>query len=204
MSDVRDRWEHVHREHSEHEVSWFQQVPVVSLELIDACGLPSTVGVLDVGGGTSRLVDFLLERGYHDLTVLDVSQEALRQARQRVGADRDEVQWLQQDVTKFYPSRQWDVWHDRALFHFLTDPGQRARYREALARAVPSGGHVIIATFGMTGPERCSGQSVMRYDAEAMQTEFGDRYELVETRSERHETPSGAVQDFAYCRFRTR
>ena len=202
MSDLRDHWERVHRESSEYVVSWFQQIPVVSLELIDACGLPPTAGILDVGGGTSRVVDFLLERGYRDLTVLDVSQEALRTTRQRIGADRDEVQWLQQDIMEFDPSRQWHLWHDRAVFHFLTDPEQRTQYREALARAIPSGGHVIIATFALTGPERCSGQFVMRYDAEALQAEFGDRYELVETRSEQHETPSGSSQDFAYCLFR--
>ena len=201
MSDLRGHWERVHRGSSEYEVSWFQQVPAISLELIGACGLQPTAGILDVGGGTSRVVDSLLELGYHDITVLDVSQEALSTTRHRIGADRNEVQWLQQDVTEFDPSRQWDLWHDRAVFHFLTDPEERLQYREALAKAVPSGGHVIIATFAMTGPERCSGRFVMRYDTETMQAELGDRYELVETRSEQHVTPSGAEQDFTYCRF---
>jgi SAM-dependent methyltransferase len=202
VEDARGHWERIYREKQETEVSWYQRSPEVSLDLIDACSIPASAGIIDVGGGTSRLVDALLARRHTDLTVLDISQEALERTRRRLGSPAGDVKWLQQDVTCFRPTRTWDVWHDRAVFHFLVDPDHRVAYRNALGEAVKSGGYVIIATFALSGPERCSGQYVMRYDHETMQEELGAGYELIETRYEQHETPSGAVQDFTYCRFR--
>jgi len=202
VEDWRGHWERIYREKQDTEVSWYQRSPEVSLGLIDACGIESSAGIIDVGGGISTLVDALLARGHSDLTVLDISQEALKRTRQRMGSTGDDVQWLRQDVTDFSPGRRWDVWHDRAVFHFLVDDDRRRGYREALRDAAKPGGHVIIATFAMTGPERCSGQYVMRYDQETLQEELGAGYELVETKPEQHETPSGSVQDFTYCRFR--
>lgn len=202
MEDWRGPWERIYREQQDTEVSWYQRSLEVSLGLIEACGIAASAGIIDVGGGTSRLVDALLARGHSDLTVLDISQEALKRTRHRLGSTDDDVQWLRQDVTDFRPRRTWDLWHDWAVFHFLVDPDRRTGYREALREAVKPGGHVIIATFAMTGPERCSGQRVMRYDHETMQEELGSEYVLVETKPEQHETPSGSLQDFTYCRFR--
>jgi len=202
VEDWRGHWERIYREKQDTEVGWYQHSPEVSLGLIEACGATASAGIIDVGGGTSRLVDALLARKHTDLTVLDISEEALQRSRRRLGSTGDDVRWLRQDVTDFRPARTWDVWHDRAVFHFLVDPDRRMGYRKALQEAVKPGGHVIIATFAMTGPERCSGQHVMRYDDETLQEELGAGYELVETKSEQHETPSGSVQDFTYCRFR--
>jgi trans-aconitate methyltransferase len=202
VEDWRGHWERIYREKSDTEVSWYQSSPEVSLSLIEACCVTPRAAIIDVGGGTSGLVDALLAQGHSDLTVLDISQEALKRTRQRLGSTGDDIRWLQQDVTHFRPARTWDVWHDRAVFHFLVDPDRRMGYREALREAVKPGGQVIIATFAMTGPERCSGQYVMRYDHETMQEELGTGYELLETKPEQHETPSGSVQDFTYCRFR--
>ncbi len=178
-------------------VSWFQAEPAVSLELIEMTRVLPSSGVIDVGGGASVLVDRLVERGFSDLTVLDVSDVALSEARARLGATAA-VTWLHQDVLEFTPGRRFDLWHDRAVFHFLTDPTDRDRYGEVLRSAVAPGGHVLIATFAEDGPEKCSGLPVVRYSADALAGALGAGFAVTDTRREEHSTPRGVVQPFTW------
>lgn len=199
--DSRTHWDRVYTTRSAQEVSWYQPHAEQSLSLIEriAAGRPSRL--IDVGGGASTLVDDLLARGRFDVSVLDLSDAALKVARQRLGEQQARrVQWLVGDVTAVaLPANAFDIWHDRAVFHFLTEPAQRAAYVSQVRRAVRPGGHVIVAAFGPNGPLQCSGLPVMRYSADALYSEFGEAFELVEHSSEAHHTPGGAVQQFVYC-----
>ncbi len=198
----REHWEHVYAERSPLEVSWYQREPVLSLRLIDHCEPGPDTPIIDVGGGASTLVDHLLARGHTDITVLDLAQSALDAAAERLGDAGAGVHWEQADITAFEPSRHYGVWHDRAVFHFLVDPEDRARYRAAAEAALPAGAHLIIATFGPEGPEKCSGLPVARYDAPSLATELGSAFERLETRHETHQTPGGAEQAFGFHLFR--
>lgn len=200
--DIKAHWEHVCSGKKLTEVSWYQQHPQYSLELIKATGLDVSAHIIDTGGGASTLVDHLLDEGYQDLTVLDIAHGAIEQARTRLGARADKVTWLEQDITTFSPERAYDLWHDRAVFHFLTDQLERSSYVRILSRALKPGAHAIIASFGLDGPEKCSGLDVVRYSPEAISAVLGDNFELVETSTELHITPNAAVQDFVYCRFK--
>jgi len=172
----------------------------VSLQLIDEASPNRDAQIIDVGGGESTLIDDLLARGYHNLAVLDVSSTALAVAKERLGDKADKVDWLRGDVTTFaFARHQYDVWHDRAVFHFLTHPKDRAAYVGQVARAVTPGGHVIVATFGPEGPTKCSGLDVVRYGADALHDEFGSDFQLVKHLTELHRTPAGLVQQFTYC-----
>lgn len=197
----RQHWETVYREKPEDTVSWFQAHPSVSLELIHAHAAPGGA-LIDVGGGASRLVDHLLAEGYSDLTVLDIAETALDHARARLGAAAaSRVEWLVADVTAWRPARRYGLWHDRAVFHFLTEPAQRDAYREALAAGLAPGAYAIIASFGPDGPERCSGLLVRRYSPDSLAAELGPRFQLLESRVEEHLTPAGRVQRFQYSVF---
>ena len=179
-------------------MSWYQPDPAMSLALIDRLRVPKGAPIIDIGGGASLLVDRLLARGHTDLTVLDVSSTALEIARRRLG-DPTPVRWLHEDILTWQPDRRYALWHDRAVFHFLTDPADRHAYVERVMRSVRPGGHVIVATFAEDGPEKCSGLPVMRYQPETLHAEFGDAFLLVEHEKEAHHTPSGTVQQFVYC-----
>lgn len=200
--DRQAHWSHVYTSKDEQAVSWFEAVPQVSLDLIHANGIASDAAIIDIGGGASRLVDALLDQGFSDLTVLDVSAEALEKSKARLGAHGDTVQWIAADVTTWQPTRLYDVWHDRAALHFLTAPEERAAYVERLMRAVKPGSHVIIATFAPDGPERCSGLPVVRHDAASLSALLGPSFELIESRRHDHTTPAGVVQRFQFSRFR--
>ncbi len=157
-------------------------------------------GIIDVGGGASTLVDDLVANGYTDLTVLDLSAAALNAARKRLGAQESKVRWIEADITRVeLPANRYDIWHDRAVFHFLTDAADRAAYVQTVLRSVKPGGHVIVATFGEDGPLQCSGLPVMRYSADELHDQFGAAFQLLDHRREEHHTPSGAVQQFVYC-----
>ncbi len=200
--NAKSRWEHVYSSTDVTSVSWFQARCNTSLRLIRAAQLPVEARLIDVGGGASTLVDGLLEDGFVDLTVLDLSVAALRNARVRLGARGVTVKWLQGDITEIdLSSRSFDIWHDRAAFHFLTTPQARAAYLARMSGALKDGGSVIIATFGLDGPERCSGMPVCRYDAKALSQVLGEAFQLQETVLETHRTPAGAAQQFIYCRF---
>ncbi|NIM50884.1 MAG: methyltransferase domain-containing protein [Gemmatimonadales bacterium] len=199
---TKSHWERVYAAKSPWEVSWYQLHPTLSLRLIEMCELGPEAGIIDVGGGTSNLVDELLARGFADLALLDISERALDQNRARLGPKAQNVEWIAADVTAFEPPRRWHLWHDRAVFHFLTEAEDRAGYRRALNEAVLADGFVIVATFGLKGPKRCSGLDVVRYSAKSLAAELGPEYELVQAQDEAHKTPSGKTQAFTYCLFR--
>lgn len=200
MSDGREHWEAVYRRKAPGEVSWYRPHLERSLRFIDDAGLGKDAAILDVGGGASTLVDDLLVRGYRDLTVNDLSANAIAQARARIGGRAASVSWLVGDITTIeLPGHRFDFWHDRAVFHFLTDPGARARYVAAVRHAVKPNGHILVATFGPTGPERCSGLPVMRYDADGIHDQFGDEFRKIGSDQETHQTPWGVEQEFVYC-----
>jgi 2-polyprenyl-3-methyl-5-hydroxy-6-metoxy-1,4-benzoquinol methylase len=156
--------------------------------------------IIDVGGGESTLVDDLLLRGYTEITVLDISQAAINVTKSRLGLASEQVRWIAADITEVeLEPRAYDLWHDRAVFHFLTAPAQRTAYVRQVARSVRSGGHVIVSAFGPEGPMKCSGLEVMRYDAESLHGEFGARFHLIESFTELHHTPFGTLQQFLYC-----
>lgn len=182
-------------------MSWFQPRPEISLELIHASGVHKTDALIDVGGGASRLVDHLLAEGFTDISVLDISEFALDKDRARLGKAAARVHWIATDVTEWQPRRKYRLWHDRAVFHFLTDPADRAAYRSKLETALLPGGSVIIASFSPQGPERCSGLPVQRYSPETLAAELGSRFELREQRDEAHTTPAGKTQNFQYSMF---
>lgn len=184
------------------EVSWFEAEPTTSVEMLDRGGLAASDSIIDIGGGASRLVDVLAGRGHTDLAVLDVSRAALDTSRQRLGDDAT-VTWIHADLLTWEPPRTWSVWHDRAVFHFLTEPGDRRSYRDLLARAVDPGGLVVVGTFALDGPEYCSGLPVRRYDHEGLAAELGTELRVVATGRADHPTPGGAVQPFTWVALRT-
>ncbi|UWU69500.1 trans-aconitate 2-methyltransferase [Bradyrhizobium sp. NC92] len=202
MSDRSTHWDHVYATKGEAEVSWYQDSPAISLAMIRAAGSDRDTAIIDIGGGASRLVDALLQDGYRDVAVLDLSANALEAAKKRIGQAASTVDWIVADATTWHPARTYDVWHDRAAFHFLTDPRDRAAYVERLRSTVKPGGHVIIATFAPDGPEKCSGLPVQRHDSASLAAELGPDFELIETRSETHHTPWGSSQAFQFSRFK--
>lgn len=204
MSDRSSHWDSVYATKGEAEVSWFQDSPTVSLDLIRAAAPDHGAAVIDVGGGASRLVDALLQDGYRDVSVLDLSANALDAARKRIGAAAATVDWIVADATTWQPAKSYDVWHDRAAFHFLTDAGDRAAYVERLRSAVAPGGQIIIATFAPDGPEKCSGLPVQRHDSASLLAELGPEFALIETRRETHHTPWDSTQAFQFSRFQRR
>lgn len=199
--DRRDHWNRVFTSKSEQEVSWFEALPTVSLAMLDAARITPTMCVVDVGGGDSRLIDHLIRRGMDCLAVVDVSAAALDRARTRLGAAANAPTWITSDVTGEWTLKPMDVWHDRAVFHFLTDAEDRTRYLAHLKDTVKPGGTVIIATFALDGPERCSGLPVMRYSPESLAAALGDEFMLVQALHHIHQTPWGSRQRFQYSRF---
>jgi SAM-dependent methyltransferase len=197
----QSHWENVYASKSENEVSWFQENPAPSLALIAEIGAKPASAIVDVGGGASRLVDHLIEQGFHDVTVLDLSAAALEAAKARLGDRADKAHWRVADATSWELSRTYDVWHDRAAFHFLTDARDRDAYLARLRRALTIGGHAIIATFAPDGPEKCSGLPVERYDAARLAQTLGSGFKLLHSQRNEHATPWGAQQRFQFSVF---
>jgi SAM-dependent methyltransferase len=204
MTGARQHWQTVYTTKAATDVSWYQPVPHLSLELIALAAPDRTAGIIDVGGGTSALAGKLLSRGYDDVTVLDVSEAALARARERLDDEAHRVQWIVADVTQWAPNRRWNVWHDRAAFHFLTDTNGQDAYVSTLTRATAPGAAVIIATFALDGPEKCSGLPVQRYSPETLAARLGPDFALVSGTAESHVTPKGATQRFSYAVLRRR
>lgn len=197
---MKSHWERVYQTKKPDEVSWYRAHLDTSLELIEQAAVDHDAYIIDVGGGESTLVDDLLRRDYRNVAVLDLSTTALDVARARLGEEAIDVAWLCGDVTSFaFPPHRYDIWHDRAVFHFLTDPKDRQAYVQQVTHAVKPGGHVILATFGPEGPTQCSGLNIVRYAPESLHKEFGDTFQLLEHRTELHQTPTGAMQQFIYC-----
>lgn len=201
MTDRKNHWENIYSEKSPLEVSWYQKEPTLSLNLIQNCQLEKSRAIIDVGGGASLLVDKLLEQGYSKLAVLDISANALELAKQRLGAKADTVEWYASDITEFVAPHSFALWHDRAVFHFLTEAMDRQKYIAALKAALPSGGYVILAAFAIGGPTMCSGLNIVQYDAAKICHELGDDFELIEEGGETHLTPAGKEQLFGCFRF---
>jgi len=200
--DRKEHWEGVYAQKLPTEVSWYQLRPEKSLELIRDTGLGREAAVIDVGGGASTLIDCLLADGYRHLTVLDISVKALEKAKQRLGRRAQEIAWIEADVTQAnLPTASYEVWHDRAVFHFLTEPQDRKKYLDVLGQSLKPGGHVIMATFASDGPPRCSGLNVQRYSVEDLQRELGDRYRLIRSLAEVHKTPFETEKKFIYGHF---
>jgi len=196
----KEHWDRVYATRPTESVSWFQAHAEQSLRLIRGTGVPRSGAIIDVGGGASTLVDDLLTEGYSAVTVLDLSASALNVAKQRLGSRAARVEWIEASITEVdLPAHAYDVWHDRAVFHFLTDNAARQAYVAAVLRSVKPGGHVIVATFDADGPTQCSGLPVMRYSADELHAEFGAPFALLAHEKEEHRTPFGTVQKFIYC-----
>ncbi len=193
-------WEKIYTSKAPDQVSWYQVQPQLSLDLIRRTGVDKPAQIIDVGGGASALVNHLLADGFEHVSVLDISSTALAVAKSRLGPQANDVTWIDANITQAQlPPAHYDVWHDRAVFHFLTDPEDRRKYVEVATRAIKPGGHVIIASFATDGPMQCSGLDVMRYSPTALHHEFGEDFELIESRDETHNTPFGTQQKFVYC-----
>jgi 2-polyprenyl-3-methyl-5-hydroxy-6-metoxy-1,4-benzoquinol methylase len=198
--DVKTHWEKLYKTKAPEAVSWYLPHLETSLALIERTGAGPSSAIIDVGGGESTLADDLASRGYRNVTVLDISKTAIEVCKERVSASADRILWLVADVTRAkLDTAAYDVWHDRAVFHFLTSADQRIAYVRQVAHAVRPGGHVIVSTFGPEGPEKCSGLDVIRYDANSLHDQFGARFHLVESSQELHHTPMGVTQQFLYC-----
>lgn len=195
-------WQNVYTSKGENEVSWFQDSPTPSLELIDLAGVSEKSVIIDIGGGASRLVDALVDRGFEDVTVLDLSAAALETAKARLGGRSHQVRWIADDATLWRPDRIYDLWHDRAAFHFLTKPSDIDAYVARMNAATASGSRVIIGTFALDGPEKCSGLVVSRYNPASLAAILGKSFELVDERRHEHVTPWGASQRFQFSSFR--
>jgi 2-polyprenyl-3-methyl-5-hydroxy-6-metoxy-1,4-benzoquinol methylase len=203
MPRTREHWDQVYGTKLETEVSWYQSRPERSLDLIKLAA-PLKASILDVGGGASLLADELLSLGYSDVTVLDVSQAALDRSKSRLGRLADSVSWIAADITQWTPPRTWDVWHDRAVFHFLTETKDQDLYIATLKAGTKPGSVAVISTFALDGPERCSGLPVQRYNPVGLAARIGSEFDLVSEASESHKTPWGSTQNFAYAVLRRR
>jgi SAM-dependent methyltransferase len=203
LVDCRSHWKALFDVKASTEVSWYQSHLRLSLRLITRAGVPPDAKIIDVGGGDSSLVDDLLKRGFSAITVLDIASSAIKRAKERLGPAGSAVHWMETDIVNArLPRAYFDVWHDRAVFHFLIDENLRRKYRQQAAHALKANGHLILATFAADGPDRCSGLPTMRYSKEAIIQAFEQEFLFVECRYERHMTPKGAEQRFIYCRFR--
>jgi SAM-dependent methyltransferase len=196
--DPKQHWEEVYLKKAEQDVSWFQAEPGLSLELIQDAGIGKQESIVDVGAGASRLMDRLLAEGYSDLTAVDIAEAALQKSRARLGDAAARVLWFAADVTRWQPPQHYRLWHDRAVFHFLTEAADRAAYLKTLESALMPYGTAIIASFALDGPERCSGLPVQRYSSESLAAELGSGFRLMQHRSEAHTTPAGRLQLFQY------
>ena len=197
----KDHWERVYKKLSPNEVGWYQVFPERSLNLVNNTCAGTDCSIIDVGGGTSKLSENLLDQGYTKLTVLDISGNSINKAKSQLGVKSSRIIWIEADVSKHSFDEQYDIWHDRAVFHFLTEAEERKGYINSLNQALKLDGHLIIATFSLDAPPKCSGLSVVRYSPETLQNELGDNFKLVESFLENHLTPSGVTQDFIFCRF---
>lgn len=197
-------WNHIYSTTKPGEVSWHQESPTVALSIIRSIGSPPEAGIVDVGGGASALAVHLVRAGHYPVAVLDISAAAIGQAKKLAGKEAEAIDWIEASITEFTATRTYGIWHDRAVFHFLTDASDRRKYVTAMRRTLPIGGHAIIAAFAPDGPEQCSGLPIRRYDAPMMAEEIGQDFELVETISETHLTPWETEQKFNHFHLKKR
>lgn len=202
MTETKLHWENVYDKKASKEVSWYQEKPETSLRLIRELDLPECSKIIDVGGGDSNLVDFLLKEGYRDISVLDISKKALDKTKNRLSDEAEKVNWIVADASNFEVTKVYHLWHDRAAFHFLTQNGQIEAYLRNLENSVASGGFVILATFSKDGPEKCSGRTIKQYSRDELEALLRDRFDLIKCENIDHTTPTGAIQNFIFCIFR--
>lgn len=196
----KKHWETVYETKTPDQVSWTQETPKTALDFIKSFGLSKTARIIDVGGGDSTLVDYLLEAGYENITVLDISLQALEKSKQRLGERAKKVTWVVSDITDFKPETTYDIWHDRATFHFLTAPDQVEKYKEIVKNSVT--GFLIIGTFSEKGPKKCSGLDIQQYSEETLTTAFQNDFEKLQCITEDHKTPFDTTQNFLFCSFK--
>ena len=201
MLDRKNHWQNVYQEKAPLEVSWYQEDPKLSLDLIRRTQIARDEAIIDVGGGASVLVDYLQKEGFTNLSVLDISENALDSAKKRLGNSAKSIEWFEADITQFQPPHQFSLWHDRAVFHFLTEQSDRERYVNTLKQSLRSGGHFIIAAFAIGGAKKCSGLEIVQYDSNKLSKELGADFELIESINEIHITPSNQEQKFEYFHF---
>jgi 2-polyprenyl-3-methyl-5-hydroxy-6-metoxy-1,4-benzoquinol methylase len=204
MTNSKTHWEEVYSENAPNEVSWFRTEHETSLRMMELARVQKDSWIIDVGAGASTLVDQLLARGYEKISLLDVSSKALQHARARLGGLARQIEWIESDIQSFQPKHPFAIWHDRAVFHFLTEPQERRSYVRALRSSLLPGGHAIISTFAIGGPQQCSGLDVVQYDAEKLSHELGSSFELICADQEIHHTPWNTEQKFLNCLFRMR
>jgi SAM-dependent methyltransferase len=202
MAERKTHWDAVYTDKPSNQVSWYQTEATVSLQLIHNCALDMDAPIIDVGGGAAPLADRLLDQGYRHIAVLDISSQALAISKRRLGARAQAIQWFCADITEFTPPYDFALWHDRAVFHFLTAAEDRQRYVEVLKKSLQPGGHLIIGAFAIGGPTQCSGLDIEQYDAAKLLHELGDSFALLEETRETHLTPAGKQQAFAWFRLR--
>jgi ubiquinone/menaquinone biosynthesis C-methylase UbiE len=202
MNTARTHWDTIYSTKQGHEVSWTQDVPRTSLEFLHEAKLDKHAAIIDVGGGDSKFVDFLLSEGYDNISVLDISEQALNRARHRIGTDADRVHWVLCDITEFEPTERFDYWHDRAAFHFLTTQTEISMYLDIARRAVKTAGVVTIGTFSNNGPKKCSGLEIKQYSEQTLSSELQDGFEKIRCITEDHTTPFNTTQNFLFCSFR--
>jgi len=199
-TNIKEHWDTIYKTKQPNEVSWTQEVPAVSLEFIHKFSIPKTAKIIDIGGGDSKLVDFLLAEGYSNVSVLDISESAILRAKERLGKDANKAKWIVRDILDFRPKEKYDVWHDRAAFHFQTDKAQIEKYLQIVKKSVD--GLVIVGTFSVDGPFKCSGLEIKQYDELGMKEKFETSgFQNLACKREDHITPSGAVQNFVFCSF---
>jgi 2-polyprenyl-3-methyl-5-hydroxy-6-metoxy-1,4-benzoquinol methylase len=201
LKSIKEHWDSVYRDTPVAGYGWFQPVPEMSLRMIEAAGLSIYDRIIDVGGGDSLLADHLLSLGFKDITVLDISEQALDRAKKRLGRKSEEITWICQDITDFKPLRSYDLWHDRACFHFLTDPVAIEDYLSVLREGISKSGTMIMGTFSRKGPKKCSGLEIKQYDENDMRLLFGDLFSLTRSCSWEHITPVQSIQNYIYCTF---
>ena len=200
--DSQRHWRELYAAKPGTTLSWYQQIPDTSLSLIKNAGVKKTARIIDIGGGTARLVDVLLEKGYRDITVLDIAENALARTKARLGKETAaKIKWINADITRWQPQREYDLWHDRAVFHFLIRDTDVEVYKRALLQGLKPGGHLVIGTFAPEGPDHCSGLPVRRYSSDSLAEKLGHEFELVQSLTEDHTTPAGILQRFLFCRF---
>lgn len=204
MKNKKQHWNDVYEQKQITEVSWYEPMPETSLNFISECKLEKDAAIIDVGGGDSFLAEFLLAREYTDITVLDISEKAIERAKQRLGERAEEIKWIVADASEFTPEKKYDLWHDRAAFHFLTEEVEVQNYLRNVNEAVKPGGFVIMGCFSEDGPKKCSGLEVQQYSLDKMQQMFVGSFSTMSCKNVEHQTPTGAVQNFSFCSFRKR
>jgi 2-polyprenyl-3-methyl-5-hydroxy-6-metoxy-1,4-benzoquinol methylase len=204
MSSVQQHWDNVYNTKAENEVSWFQHYPKTSMEFVELIDLPLHAHIIDIGGGDSHFADTLLDKGYQNICVLDISAKAIERAKQRLGARASAIQWIISDITAFEPTMQFDLWHDRAAFHFLNSGDKISKYISIAENAIKQEGYLVIGTFSESGPKRCSGLEIKQYSETSMSARFETAFNRIKCIHEDHITPFNTVQNFLFCSFQKR